>query len=116
MMKKPVTHLLLSVLLVGAAVVFAATTLRKRADRKESFHFYENPKNEEVVSPAIREAWKDLAGFWEGAIRFNDDDDDGLRLIYRITERYGEVLSYTLDQGGGLIPATGANFDPETNK
>ena len=140
-MKKSVSPRLLlpiSVALIGLAVWFSGGArilpnelrlkmMTRRTPDVDLFHYYQqlhdhHPELHDVMDPeegfapsaASRDAWKNLAGYWQGTLRVQPQDDDGLRLLYRITEQYGQAVGYSLDQGGGLIPATAAGFDPDT--
>jgi len=113
-MKKSTAVALRRALMVALALVGFVVTrqqyLRNNEDRKreEAFHLYKQ-KNEVPVIPNAN-GWKSLEGYWLGDLAGN------LRLLYRITSTYGQVFVYSLDQGGGMIPATGTRFDEDTGK
>lgn len=62
---------------------------------------------------ALKDWQEDLSGYWTGKLCDSDGcdtDEDGLHLLLRFTVKHENVLLYSLDQGGSLIPATNAMY------
>jgi len=94
---------------IAAVAIKRQHLIRKEVlEEREAFHYFAN--RGEQVPTSDGDEWKELVGYWQGTL------DGELRLLHRITPTYGQVFTYSLDQGGGLIPASATRFNETTKE